>query len=73
MDGWDDCCTATVDDMGVAPLTRVVSRVKRVTVSRCRCREICARGMNRMSEVVCPVSEEYGLGSIVQVEEGMKA
>ena len=68
---WDECCTATVDDMGAAPLTLVVSRVERVTVSRCRCRDICAREMNRMSEVVSSVCEEYGWESIAQVAEGM--
>ena len=73
IDDWDECCTATVDDMGVAPLTRVVSRMERVMVSSCRCRDICAREMNRMSEVVCSVCEEYGLESIVQVAEGMIA
>ena len=70
---WDECCTATVDDMGVAALTRVVSRAERVMVSRCRCRDICAREMNRMSEVDCPVCEDCGLGLIVQAEEGMIA
>ena len=73
IDDWDECCTATVDDMGVAALTRVVNRVEWGMVSRCHCREICAQEMNRMSEVDCPVCEEYGLGLIIQVAEGMKA
>ena len=73
IEDWDECCTATVDDMGVADLTRVVSRVERVMVSRCRCREICAREMNGMSEVDCRGCEDCGLGLIVWAEEGMIA
>ena len=73
MDDCDDCCTAIVDDMGTAAPTHVVSMVERVMVTRCRCRDFCARGMSRMSEVDCPVRGRNGLGLKVQVEEGMRA
>ena len=73
MDDCDDCCAAIVDDMGAAALTRMVSMVERMMVTRCRCRDFWARGMSRMSEVECWERGREGLGWKERVEVEMRA
>ena len=64
---------ATVDDVGTAALTGFVSMVDKVMVSRCRCRESCAREKSTMGEIGCRGCEDCGLRLIVLAVEGGRA